>query len=431
MKIILGLIICFYIIYNFFKNRIESLICLLIVALLHFELTFGSKVFPIYQLILLILLFGIIFFGNNKRLKFDKNIFNATLIFILFLSFSALFIRQEASIIGRLQLCTDYSLFFFLTSYFLKDFNDIKKLIKGIHFGIFLVAFIGIIGYIIGDPFFGFQEYNSKIISSGYFESISDYNYSTGESLSLGRVSFAASDPNSLALLMVFGIIISFSLKNSVKSRYYKYFIYFSTILFSISIILSLSRTGFIALLVFILILIYEKRKNILLTIFLILFLATIIFFISNEFDLITNLISRVGREEEIVDANGRFSRWIYHFNKLNLEYLLFGNSHTGHQGNLSTMSHMNYLALIYRGGLLAFFSFLYLLFRLLNSKKYNFIFPFTSIGIMILLSSISQELVNSYGPNFIIWPALAILSFSSQYFKNGNKNSSYPNMPQ
>ena len=431
MKIILAFIICIYILYNFFKKRIESLICLLIVALVHFELTLGSKVLPLYQIISVILLLGIIFFNNRKGLIFDKKIFNAALIFILSLSFSALFMRPEATIIGSLQLCFDYSLFFFITSYFLKDFNDIKKLIKGIHFGVFLVAFIGFIGYIIGDPFFGFQEYNSNIISSGYFDNISDYNDYSDKSLSLGRVSFAASDPNSLGVLMVFGLIISFHLIKSIKSSTYKKFIYFSIILFSLSIILTGSRTSIIILLIFILVLLFQNRKNALFNIFSLLFLTTIIFYISKEYDLLTNVISRIENNEQLQDGNGRVSRWTYHFNMLNLEYLLFGNSHTGHQGSLSTMSHMNYLALIYRGGLLTFFSFLYLLFRLLNSKKHNVIFPFISIGLMVFVAGISQELVNSYGPNFVIWPALAILSFSSQYFKNANKNSSHSNLPQ
>ena len=431
MKIVLALIICSYILYNFYKKRIESLICLLIVALVHFELSFGSKVLPLYQLISVILLLGIIFFSKRKLMKFDKKIFNASLIFILSLSFSALFMRQEASIIGRFQLCFDYSLLFFLTSYFLEDFNDIKKLIKGIHFGVFLVSFIGFIGYVIGDPFFGFQEYKSINLSTGYFDNISEYNDYSDKSLSSGRVSFSASDPNSLGVLMVFGLIISFHLKKSIKSHYYKYFIYFSIILFSLSIILTGSRTAILILVVFVLILFFQNRKNILINLFTLLFLGTVIFYISNEYDLLTNVISRLENNEQIQDGNGRTSRWIYHYNKLNLEYLFFGNSHTGHQGNSSTMSHMNYLALIYRGGLFSFFSFLYLLFRLLSSKKHNTIFPFFSIGLMVLVAGISQELVNSYGPNFIIWPVLAILSFSSQYFKNAKKNSSSPNLSQ
>ena len=134
--------------------------------------------------------------------------------------------------------------------------------------------------------------------------------------------------------------------------------------------------------------------------------------FIMQEFGYLDNFYLRIADKEQALTGNGRTERWVYHFNQLNLEYLFFGNSHTGHQGMGSTMSHNNYLALIYRGGFLTFLSFIYILIKLLKSKVNNVKVPYRTFAYIILIASISQELINSYGPNFVIWPIVATLAF-------------------
>ena len=136
---------------------------------------------------------------------------------------------------------------FFATIFCLKDIEDLEKLIKGIHFGIFLVAAIGTIGLIIGNPFFGFQEIDGKLISKNYFENIAYYNKTiVGNDISVNRVRYSTSDPNSLGILMNFGLLISISLmkKNTLKVQ--RYFNYFCFALFSFTILLTFSRTSYI-----------------------------------------------------------------------------------------------------------------------------------------------------------------------------------------
>ena len=96
-------------------------------------------------------------------------------------------------------------------------------------------------------------------------------------------------------------------------------------------------------------------------------------------------------------------------------------------------MSHNNFLALIYKGGVFAFFSFSYILLRMFFSKITNNFFPFKQFSIIIVVAGLSQELVNSYGPNFVIWPLIAVLAFYSKIFnyKNELSNSGTANMSQ
>ena len=124
---------------------------------------------------------------------------------------------------------------------------------------------------------------------------------------------------------------------------------------------------------------------------------------------------------DQVYTGNGRTKRWVYHLNQLNLEYLMFGNSHTGHQGGGSTMSHNNFLSLIYRGGFLTFLSFIYILIKLLKSKVNNVKVPYRAFVYIILIASISQELINSYGPNFVIWPIVATLAFYNHKYNYRN----------
>ena len=432
MKILLALALFVIISYLFLKRKISGVVLLITLALIKYEIILGGKPVAIYQLITLFLTF-IFFFFKPKSLIYDKKLFFSVLIFITSLSFAALVMRPEGSILGRLQLCFDYSFLFFATIFCLKNIEDLEKLIKGIHFGIFLVATIGTIGLIIGNPFFGFQEIGGKLISNNYFENIAYHNNTLiNSSISENRIRYSTSDPNSLGILMNFGLLISISLMKKNKKKIERYFNYFCFALFSFTILLTFSRTSYVLLLL-ILLFNFFNRYFLLYTIIFIgltyLSIETLSFL-----DLTDFFTKRLNTEEsDLLTGNNRAERWVYHFQNLSLEYLFFGNSYTGYQGTSSTMSHNNFLALIYRGGVFAFFSFLYILGRMFFSKKTNGFFPFRQFSIIIIVAGLSQELVNSYGPNFIIWPLIAVLAFYSKIFnyKNELSNSGTANMSQ
>lgn len=432
MKLFLAFILGFVIFHFYRKRKIESVILLLIVALVKYEVTIGSKVILVNQIISLILIcYTILIASKVTVFRFrDKKIFKAVVLFIVSLSFSALLMRADASLFGRLQLCFDYAFLFFVTLFCLNTFKDIQKLIKGMHLGIVLVAIIGIVGVSIGNPFFGFEESSFILYSDDYFQNINYYNTYGGGSLSFNRVSFSASDPNSLGILMVFGVVLVFHLLKTEYSKLYRQFCYISLGVFLISLILSSSRTALFILIIIFAFKLQQDSRKIFKNLFLFLVLFISVYFIAIEFGYVENLLYRLSDQDQIQDGNGRVGRWFYHFNNLNLQYLMFGNSYTGFQGS-STMSHTNFLALIYRGGLLAFFSFLYLIFRLFKAKN-NYVVPFRTFSIIILIASVTQEIINSYGPNFILWPILAILAYSSKYvYINESYNSSSFNMPQ
>tara|TARA_B100000989_G_scaffold200473_1_gene151548 strand:- start:10510 stop:11805 length:1296 start_codon:yes stop_codon:yes gene_type:complete len=423
MKIFFALALFAIISYLFLKRNISGVILLITLALVKYEIILGGKPVAIYQLITLFLTF-IFFFFKPKSLIYDKRLFFSVLMFIAGLSFAALVMRPEGSILGRLQLCFDYSFLFFATIFCLKDIEDLEKLIKGIHFGIFLVATIGTVGLIIGNPFFGLQEIDGKLISTNYFENISYYNKTiNGNYISENRIRYSTSDPNSLGILMNFGLLISISLMKKNKLKMERYFNYFCFALFSFTILLTLSRTSYVLLLLILLFNFFNRYFLLYAVLF------TALTYLSIEtlsfLDLTDFFTKRLNTEESnIYSGNNRLERWSYHFNNLSLEYLLFGNSYTGYQGTSTTMSHNNFLALIYRGGLFAFFSFFYILCRMFFSKKTNGFFPFRQLSIIIVIAGLSQELVNSYGPNFIIWPLIAALAFYSKIFNYNNELS-------
>jgi len=423
MKLLLGLFLSILVIYFFSKRKIIGIILLLIIALVKFEISLGSKVFLLYQLIS-VPLFGIMLFYSS-RIKIykniDRNILRAVFLYLFGLSFAAIVLRTEASFIGRIQMSLDYSMLFFLTTFCLHDLKDVEKLLKGIHFGVFVVAGIGLLGFFMGNPFLGFEELSANRYSGDYFQNLQDND----SKASLGRASFSASDPNSLGILMTFGTALSFFLIKKSNNSKYKIFYNFSVILFMVSIVLTYSRTALVIFAVLMIEKLFKYRQKIIVNVIILFVLVLVVFNIADKMGVLENLFLRLNDSEQIESGNGRASRWLYHFKQLNLEYILFGNSHTGFQGSQSKMSHTNYLALIYRGGFLTFLSFLYLLVRLFMSKLNNFIAPYRILVYIILISSISQEVVNSYGPNFVIWPIVAILAFSSKYIIRNEKNNS------
>ena len=104
------------ILHLFLKRKISGVILLITLALVKYEIILGDKPVAVYQLITLFLTF-IFFFFKHKGLIYDRRLFFSVLIFITSLSFSALVMRPEGSILGRLQLCFDYS-FCFLQQFF-------------------------------------------------------------------------------------------------------------------------------------------------------------------------------------------------------------------------------------------------------------------------------------------------------------------------
>ncbi len=415
MKLLFTFLIFIIIFYFFRKRKIEGVIILLTIALLKFEISVGSKILPVYQIFSLPIVLYIIL--NKKKFFFHNHkILISVVLFIYGITFAAFFMRQESSLLGSFQMSFDYAFLFFITLFCLKNSADIFKLIKGLHLGVFLVSLVGIIGFLIDDPFFGFQEYGFVPSSGNYFERIAQYNEMNNTSMSLNRVRFSTSDPNSLGILMILGSVFSFFLLKKSNNRYnYMYFL-LTLVLFIFINFLTASRTSLSLLIIFIIYILFNNKTKFFKNLFLVILLAYSSFLLvdfAGFFDLFFN---RISDADSANTFNGRLIRWTYHFNKLNLEYIFFGNSYSGYQGFGSTISHSNYISLLYRGGIFAFFSYIFILYKLFYNKI-DFL-PFRILAVVFIVSGISQEIVSSYGPNFIFWPLVALLSFSTKYFK-------------
>ena len=61
---------------------------------------------------------------------YELKIFKSVILFITSLFLSALFMRDDASLLGRLQLSFDYAFLFFITLFCLNTVKDIQTLIQ-------------------------------------------------------------------------------------------------------------------------------------------------------------------------------------------------------------------------------------------------------------------------------------------------------------
>ena len=140
MKLFLGVFLGAIIFHFYSKRRIEAVMLLLIIALVKYEITLGSKIISLYEIISILLIFYTFFISSSvKAFKFyDRKIFKSVILFITSLFLSALFMRDDASLLGRLQLSFDYAFLFFITLFCLNTVKDIQTLIKGLHAGVLL-----------------------------------------------------------------------------------------------------------------------------------------------------------------------------------------------------------------------------------------------------------------------------------------------------
>ena len=179
---------------------------------------------------------------------------------------------------------------------------------------------------------------------------------------------------------------------------------------------LTASRTSLSLLIIFIIYILFNNKTKFFKNLFLVILLAYSSFLLVDFVGFFDLFFNRISDADSANTFNGRLMRWTYHFNKLNFEYIFFGNSYSGYQGFGSTISHSNYISLLYRGGIFAFFSYIFILYKLFYNKI-DFL-RFRILAVVFIVSGISQEIVSSYGPNFIFWPLVALLSFSTKYFK-------------
>lgn len=438
-----GIIIIAIIGWHYKRRSVWAPIILVCLGLLNYTMPpFSGHSIPFFSLGLMLcmamLLSDMIICKTSNILtnNTDSVIFQAVLIFSAFIAMSVMLMRTDASLLGRLNIVVDASLLFFISLPCIKTCKDRELLLKGILVGVTLMVFIGLIGFALDDPWWGHTVYPSDeaIIESramtnlDYFEKLKKHIYLQRQvvrsDLDL-RPRFSVSDPNSLAItiLLVFPIIVYFWLaKRSTKKRL-AIICVFS--LMSLSVLLSGSRTAIIVGIAVFLHLIWMlfhtkhiKKYQVMLLLLVFVGIAGYATTIDDFGRITLGRFSQIDSMNSVLDANGRLWKWKYHFSNISPSLFIIGTSQSGVSGGDSTLAHMNYIALIYRGGIPALLAFLCILYK---SIKNALRLPDRVLGLLMfasllayVLAGITQEVSMGNGPSFVFWPMIAILAKTS-----------------
>ena len=362
----------------------------------------------------------------------DVMLIKAVIIYTAFIFFSVM-LMSEYSFMRKATLGVDVALLLFIIIPCLKTEKDKLLLLKGAVFGAFLMAAIGMFGYIVDDPSWGHTiSKDQKAIIE--IRSIPDLSYKnklalqklyergkTSSELSL-RPRFTASSPNDMALVMLVTIpLVIFIYFHSKNNIFDKLILSSIIILFISSILLSGSRTIVIFSVLVLPILFlklyflkYVSRIGLLL-LFLGLVLLSSFMLFSDIGSSTIGRMSSLTTVNDVMDANGRIARWKIHLRLMKPYLLVIGNGRIGSVGGGSSIGHMNYISTMYRGGAIALTAFLIILFiglkksLILKSKLLGFCI-FTSILIYVI-SGITLDINVSTGPPFIFWTLIAVLA--------------------
>jgi hypothetical protein len=410
-------------IYYYQNNDIKAIFIFLTACLLNVHIPLFGKDLELFYLLMIVSLL-IIFSKKSYRIRIAlarNNISNYVLVFYLLFFLSILFNRLNASILGVFQLIIDFTLLYFV---FVPIFvlYDSKKILKIIVYTYAIFLFFGLVSYLIEDPWFGQMYYYDVRIegaekASSYYEKLSSY-YTQGRDISsattLMRLKFSTSDSNSMGLMGAMMMPIIFYFIKSAKIRRDKIIAYIILLLSIYSVVLSGSRTAFISLVVVLFVILKLNYKPIYFVTGLVLFM---VFGALGMYFLPENLIflrfQSILTIDDLMDANNRMSRWLYHFENLNINYLFLGNSFSGFMGGGSRMAHNNFLLIIYRSGFISLIIYLLILIKtVIYSKRIDPQIAKIIIAMLAgyLVAGITLDIMTSVGPNYLFWAIMALL---------------------
>lgn len=436
-----------FLLYNLIKRRsVYAPILIICVGMLNYKLPvyFVSGVEPAmwYVGILFCISITLAQISIQKRYPFSNQIKNDSVLTKVVLAYAILvflsvMIASDLSLIKKATFSVDVALLFIIIIQCLKTEKDILLLLKGIVFGVFLMAAIGMIGITLDDPFWGHavSQDETEIIEVRaipnltykqrlYYQTLYSRDITLDE-LSL-RPRFTSSSPNDMAAVMLLTIPLVVFLYFKFKNIIFRRLIWISSIcLFIACVLLSGSRTifivGILILPIFFLRLFLFRYigKFGLLSIMMIMLISSISMFSGDIGSVSRARISALKTVADVIDANGRLHRWKNNLQGMSPSVFILGNGQTGMMvsDDKAAQSHMNYISIIYRGGFIALFAFLICLFKSMkNSLAMNDKFMghciFTSL-LIYALAGITLDINLSIGPPFIFWALVAILAKS------------------
>lgn len=416
--------------YFYNKQNIGAIIILICVGLLNYRLPmiFGlnGRLFEIGLLFCFLLDFmKLIIFGQRPRYH-DHIISRTIIIYYLLFLVSALFAKYT-SLPNKVYATIDTSLLFFLTIKCIHSRKDVNNLLKGIVFSVSLVAAIGIMGYLVDDPWFGTMSGDNEAIVEARMNkdlSFAD-KFSLSTELAKGRTWYrkvivsTTESPNALGVILIFNLFILFYLWFRSKKQKYKVLILGLIVLSVTTLIMTGARTAIIAgVFGFLLLSIRFRKFNIRFRqyVFIVLLLITTLYVLSQNKSIIestTNKFLQIKSVYDFINAGNRIRRWDYAVSQMTLEMLIIGTGKAGAEG--TTGAHNTYLMIIYAGGAWALLAFSIFLLRALRNSLHTYdrflgLCLFIAL-IMYAITGITYEHALSLSRGMIFWPIIAILA--------------------
>jgi len=379
----------------------------------------------------------------------DRKIKIYIIIYSCSIFFSVMFMSSYP-LMKKITFGFDYVFLAFIVMQCIKNEKDIEQILKGVLFSVLLMATIGFIGYFFDDPYWG-HTISSDQTDVIYAKSIPGLTYSERlkcqalivkntqfiSILSL-RPRFTSSSPNGLGVTMLLAIpLLLFFYIKSYQSIVSKTLYLTGALLLLASILITGSRTVLIAgglimpILFFLLFRVnYVKKIRFLILISFFLFGIIPVLLSNSISDITKNRMSTIHDQADIVDANGRQSRWRIHLTNLTPEILIFGNGQIGAVGHGTKIAHSNYLSTLYRGGGAALLAFLLCFYRckVILQRNTDKLFSIClSIPLVIYaFTSISLDLNIAVGPPFIFWTLVGIIATSSNITGHSYTNKTF-----
>lgn len=424
----------FLILFHFYnKQNILAIIILMCAGLLNYRLPLiagmDARVFDV----------GLLFCFSVDLVKMSilggrhencDRIIRAGIILYYLLFLVSVIVATFDTLPNKIYAAIDTSLLFFLTIKCIRSKKDVNNLLKGIIFSVSLVAVLGIVGFLVDDPWFGTMSGDKEELvairmdkSQSFGKKFSNYTMAqSGRAWFRVAIVSTTESPNALGVVLVFNLYILLYLWFRSKKNIYKMLIFGLILLSSITLIMTAALTAIIAgafgLFIFIILSLrlrefyFNPRKYIL----IVLLLITTFFVLAqnrNISETVTNKFSEVKSVYDFVNANDRIVRWNNSISKMTPQMLVIGIGKQGAEGTQGT--HNNYLTIIYIGGIWALLAFGILLLRSIRNSlnTYDKLLGhclFIAL-IMYTITGMTYQHAFSLSRGVIFWPIIAILA--------------------
>lgn len=425
------------ILFHFYnKQNIWAIIILICAGLLNYKLPlfFGleGRLFDVGLLFCFSVDFmKLCIFGQRRRYH-DHIISRGIIIYYLLFLVSIIIVKYD-SIPNKVYAVIDTSLLFFLTIKCIHRRKDVNNLLKGIVFSASLVAAIGVIGFLVDDPWFGTMSGDQEDIVIARMDKDLSFaeKYSVFHEQVKGRTKYRAfivsttESASALGVVMLFNLFILLFLWFRSKKKKYRMLILGLIVLSGITLIMTAARTAIFAgafgflLLIFISIRFRKFNISFRKYIFIVAILITTFYVLSqnkNISEATTNKILEIKSVYDFISANNRITRWNYAVSQMTPQMLIVGIGKKGAEGTSGTRgTHNNYLMIIYIGGVWALIAFSVFLLRALRNSLHTYD---RLLGLCLLITLIMYAITGmtyqhafSLSRGMVFWPIMAILA--------------------